>query len=88
LILGVGNLSIGVIEGHNRSGGKIPLLSVLQGNFPTKEVMDASIGILVGVTRVLVTFLFDLVLLIRSLVIPTVILIAVFVAAALPFVGV
>jgi hypothetical protein len=50
--------------------------------------MDASIRILVGVTRVLVTFLFCLVLLIRPLVISAVIFVAVFVTTTLPFAGV
>jgi hypothetical protein len=87
LILRVGNLSVGVVESHNSSGGKLPLLPILQGNFPTKDVVDASIRILVGVTRVLVTFLFSLVLLIRALVVPAVVLVIVFVAAMLPFAG-
>jgi hypothetical protein len=39
-------------------------------------------------TRVLVTFFFGLVLLIRPLVVPAIILVAVFVTAALPFAGV
>jgi hypothetical protein len=63
-------------------------LPIFQGNLPTKDVADASIGILVGVTRVLVTFFFGLVLLIRPLVISTVVLVTVFVTTALPFVGV
>jgi hypothetical protein len=87
LILGVGNLFIGVVEGHDSSGGKLSLSPVLQGNLPTKDVVDASIGILVGMTRVLVAFLFGLVLLIRPLIILTVVFVAVFVTAALPFVG-
>jgi hypothetical protein len=88
LILGVGNLPVKVAKGHNSSSGKLPLSLVFQGNFPTKDAANASIGILLGVSRVLVTFLFDLVLLIRSLVIPTVIFVAVFIAAMLPFTGV
>jgi hypothetical protein len=88
LILGVGNLPVRVVEGHNSSGGKLPLSPVLQGNFPTKDVADASIRILVGVMRVLVMFLFGLVLLIRSLVVPVIVFVTVFVTAALPFVGV
>jgi hypothetical protein len=39
-------------------------------------------------TRVLVAFLFGLVLLIRSLVVPTVIFVVIFVTVALPFAGV
>jgi hypothetical protein len=50
--------------------------------------MDASIGILVGMTRVLIAFFFGIVLLIRPLVVPAVIFVAVFVTVALPFVGV
>jgi hypothetical protein len=50
--------------------------------------MDASIRILVGVTRVLVAFFFGLVLLIRPLVILTVVLIAIFITTVLPFAGV
>jgi hypothetical protein len=46
--------------------------------------MDASIGILVGMARVLLTFLFSLVLLIRSVIV----LVVVLVTAALPFAGV
>jgi hypothetical protein len=88
LILGVGNLPVRVVEGHNSSGGKLPLSPVLQGNFPTKDVADASIRILVGVMRVLVMFLFGLVLLIRSLVVPVIVFVTVFVTVALPFVGV
>jgi hypothetical protein len=88
LILGVGNLPVEVVEGHNSSGGKLPLSPVLQGNFPTKDTTDASIGILIGVTRVLVAFLLGLILLIKSLVIPVVIVVTVFVTAMLPFVGV
>jgi hypothetical protein len=86
LILGVGNLFVGVVEGHDSSGGKLSLSPVLQGNLPTKDVVDASIGILVGMMRVLVAFLFGLVL-IRPLVILTVVFVAVFVTVALPFVG-
>jgi hypothetical protein len=85
LILGVGNLSIGVVEGHNCSGGKLPLTPILQGNLPTKDAIDASIGILVGMTRVLVAFLFGLVFLIRSLVISMVGLVTIFVTTTLPF---
>jgi hypothetical protein len=85
LILGVGNLSIGVVKGHNSLGGKLPLMLVLQGNLLTKDVADASIGILVGVTRVLIMFIFGLVLFIRSLIILAVILVAVFVTAVVPF---
>jgi hypothetical protein len=59
-----------------------------RGNLPTKDATDASIGILVGVMRVLVTFFFGLVLLIRPLVVPTVVLVAVFLTIALPFAGV
>jgi hypothetical protein len=50
--------------------------------------MDTSIGILVGVMRVLVAFFFSPVLLIRPLVIPTVVFATIFVIGALPFVGV
>jgi hypothetical protein len=88
LILGVGNSSVEVVEGHNSSGGKLPLSPVLQGNFPTKDAADASIRILVGMTRVLIMFLFGLVLLIRPLVILAVIFVAIFVATALPFAAV
>jgi hypothetical protein len=88
LILGVSNLFIGVVEGHDNSGGKLPLSPVLQGNLLTKDATDASIEILVGVTRVLVMFLFSLVLLIRPLVVPTVVFVAVFITAALPFAGI
>jgi hypothetical protein len=69
LIPEVGNLPIRVVKGHNSSGDKLPLSPVLQGNFPTKDVAGASIGNLVGMIRVLVIFLFGLVLLIRSLII-------------------
>jgi hypothetical protein len=88
LILGVGNSSVRVVEGHNSSDGKLPLSPVLQGNFPTKDAADASIRVLVSVTRVLVAFLFGLVLPIRPLVVPGVIFVADFVTATLPFVGV
>jgi hypothetical protein len=88
LILGVGNSSVGVVEGHNSSGGKLPLSPVLQGNFPTKDAADASIRVLVSVTRVLVTLLFSLVLPIRPLVVLAVIFVADFIAATQPFVGV
>jgi hypothetical protein len=88
LIFEVGNLFVGVVEGHDSSGGKLPLLPVLQGNIPTKDVVNASIGILVGVTRVLVMLFFGLVLLIRPLVVLTIVFLAVFVTAALPFAGV
>jgi hypothetical protein len=88
LILGISNLPVGVVKGHNSSGDKLPLSPILQGNFPTKDATDASIRILVGVTRVLVMFLFGLVLLIRSLVVRAVVFVAIFVAVALPFVGV
>jgi hypothetical protein len=88
LILGVGNLPIKVVEGHNSSGGKLPMSPILQGNFPTKDAANASIRILVGMTRVLVMFLFGLVLLSRSLVVLAIIFVTVFVAAVLPFVGV
>jgi hypothetical protein len=87
LILGVGNLFIGVVEGYDNSSGKLPLSPFFQGNIPTKDAMNASIGILVGVTRVLVAFFFGLVLLIKPLVIPTIILVTIFVTVALPFVG-
>jgi hypothetical protein len=87
LILGVGNLFIGVVEGYDSSSGKLPLSPVFQGNIATKDAMNASIGILVGVMRVLVVFLFGLVLLIKPLFIPTIILVTVFVAIALPFAG-
>jgi hypothetical protein len=50
--------------------------------------MDTSIGILIGMTRVLVTFFSGLVLLIRPLIVPAVVFVTVFVAAALPFAGV
>jgi hypothetical protein len=80
LILGVGNLFVEVVEGHDSSGSKLPLSPVLQGNLPTKDTTDASIGILVGVTRVLVTFFFGLVLLISPLVVPTVVFVTIFVA--------
>jgi hypothetical protein len=82
LILGVSNSSVRVIEGHNSSSGKLPLSPILQGNFPTKDVADASIRILVSMTRVLITFLFGLVLLIRPLVVPAVIFVTIFVTAA------
>jgi hypothetical protein len=36
LILGVSNLFVGVVEGHDSSGGKLPLLPVFQGNLPPK----------------------------------------------------
>jgi hypothetical protein len=88
LILGVDNLFIGVVEGHDSSDGKLPLSPVLQGNVPTKDATYASIRILVWVMRVLVAFFFGLVLLIRPLVIPMVVFVVVFVTAALPFVGV
>jgi hypothetical protein len=88
LVLGVSNLPIGVVKGHNSSGGKLPLSPVFQGNFPTKDVVDASIKFLVGMTRVLIAFLFGLVLLIRPLVVLAIIFVAIFVAAALPFAGV
>jgi hypothetical protein len=88
LILGVGNSSIGVVEGHNSSGGKLPLSPILLGNFSTKDVVDASIRVLVSMTRVLVAFLFRLVLLIRPIVVLAVIFVAVFIAAALPFTGI
>jgi hypothetical protein len=88
LILEVGNLFVGVVEGHDSSSDRLPLSPILQGNLPTKDAMDASIGILVGVTRVLVTFFFGLVLLIRPLVILAVIFVTVFVTAALTFAGV
>jgi hypothetical protein len=88
LILEVGNLFVEVVEGHDNSGGRLPLSPVLQGNLPTKDAADASIGILVGVTRVFVTFFFGLVLLIRPIVVLAVIFVAVFVTATLPFVGV
>jgi hypothetical protein len=83
-----GNSSVRVVEGHNSSGGKLPLSLVLQGNFPTKDVMDASIKVLVSVTRVLIAFLFGLLLLIRPLVIPAVIFVTVLVTVALFFMGV
>jgi hypothetical protein len=88
LILGVGNLFVGVVEGHDSSGDKLPLSPILQGNLPTKDAMDASIRILVGMTRVLIAFFFGLVLLIRPLVVPSVVFVAVFVATVLPFAGV
>jgi hypothetical protein len=88
LIFEVGNLFIIVVEGHDSSGSKLPLLPVLQGNIPTKDVANASIGILIGMTRVLVAFFFGLVLLIRPLVVLTVIFLTIFVTAALPFAGV
>jgi hypothetical protein len=88
LILGVSDLSIEVVEGHNSLGGKLPLSPIPQGNFSTKDVANASIRILVSITRVLVAFLFGLVLLIRSLIVPVVVLTAIFVTAVLPFSGV
>jgi hypothetical protein len=84
LILGVGNSVVRVVEGHNSSGGKLPLSPVLQGNFSTKDAMDASIRVLISMTRVLVMFFFGLVLLIGPLVISVV----VFVTATLPFTGI
>jgi hypothetical protein len=54
--------------GHDSSGSKLSLSPILQGNLPTKYAMNASVGILVGVTRVLVMFFFGLVLLIRPFV--------------------
>jgi hypothetical protein len=80
LILGVGNLFVEVVEGHDSSGSKLPLSPVLQGNLPTKDTTDASTGILIGVTRVLVKFFFGLVLLISPLVVPTVVFVTIFVA--------
>jgi hypothetical protein len=88
LVVGVGNLFVEVVEGHDTSGGTLPLLPVLQGNLPTKDAADASIGILVGVTRVLVSFLFGLILLIRPLVVPAIVFVAVIITAMLPFAGV
>jgi hypothetical protein len=88
LVLGVSNLLVGVVEGHDSSGGKLPLSHVLQGNLPTKDAADASVGILVGVTRVLVALFFSLVLLIRPLIIPTIIFVAIFVIVALPLIGI
>jgi hypothetical protein len=88
LILEVDNLFIGVVEGYDSSGGKLPLSPILQSNLPTKDAIDTSIGILVGVMRVLVMFFFGLVLLIRPLIVLTVIFVTVFVTAALPFAGV
>jgi hypothetical protein len=88
LILGVSNLLVGVVEGHDSSSGKLPLSPILQGNLPTKDATDASIGILVGMMRVIVMFFFGLVLLIRPLVISAVIFITVFVIAMLPFAGI
>jgi hypothetical protein len=88
LIHGVGNSSIWVVEVHNNSGGKLPLLPVLQGNFPTKDAIDTSIRVLVSVMRVLVAFLFGLVLVIRPLIVSTVIFFTVLVVATLPFTGI
>jgi hypothetical protein len=48
----------------------------------------ASIRVLVSMTRVLVTFLFGLVLLIGPLVVSTVIFVTVLLTAALPFMGI
>jgi thiol:disulfide interchange protein len=81
LVLGVSNSNVRVVEGHNSSGGKLPLSHVLQGNFPTKDAADASIRVLVSMTRVLVAFLFGLVLLIGPLVIPMVIFVTVLITA-------
>jgi hypothetical protein len=63
-------------------------LPILQGNLPTKYDVDTSIGILVGLARVLVVFFFGLVLLIRPLVISAVVFVTVFVIVVLPLVGV
>jgi hypothetical protein len=88
LILGVSNSTVQVVEGHNSSGGKLPLSPVLQGNFPTKDVADASIRVLVSMMRVLVMFLFGLVLLIGPLVVPAVVFVTVLIVAVLPFTSV
>jgi hypothetical protein len=88
LILGVGNLFIEVVEGHDSSGGMLPLSPIFQGNLPTKDAADTSIRILIGVMRVLVTFFFSLVLLIRPLIVPVVVFVTVALTAALPFTGV
>jgi hypothetical protein len=50
--------------------------------------VDASVRILIGVMRVLVMLFFGLVLLIRPFVIPMVVLVTLFVTAALPLAGV
>jgi hypothetical protein len=80
LILGVGNLFVEVVEGHDSLGSKLPLSLILQGNLPTKDVIDASVGILVGMTRVLVMFFFGLVLLISLLVVSMIVFVTIFVA--------
>jgi hypothetical protein len=88
LILGVSNSTVWVVDGYNSSGDKLPLSPVLQGNFTTKDVADTSIRVLVRMMRVLIVFLFGLVLLIGPLVILAVIFVTVLVAAALPFTSV
>jgi hypothetical protein len=87
-ILGVGNPLVGVVEGHDSSGGKLPLSPILQGDLPTKDAADTSVGILVGMMRVLVVFFFSLVLLIRPIVVLTVVFIVIFVSATLPLAGI
>jgi hypothetical protein len=80
LVLGVGNPLVRVVKGHDGS--------ILQGNLPTKYAADASIGILVGVMRVLVMFFFDFVLPIRPLVVSAVVFVTVFVTVVLPLAGI